>query len=246
MITGVVLTKNEEKNIVDCLESLSFCDEVIVVDDNSIDRTQEVARLQKARVITRPLAGDFSKQRNFALSQAKNSWVLFVDADERVSEPLKEEIVRVVKNEEVNGYFLPREDELFGRRLTHGELQGIKLLRLGQKNKGEWIGVVHERWEIKEPTGTLKNPLVHIPHTTLSEFLSEINFYTTLRANELKKQGVTSSFLTVLLYTKGKFFQTYILKLGFLDGMPGFVLSIMMSFHSFLVRGKLWLLYKHE
>lgn len=244
MITAVVLTKNEEKHILDCLKSLSFCDEVLVIDDDSTDSTKKLAKEAGAVVIEHPLQENFSAQRNFALEKAKNDWVLFIDADEVVSKKLAEEIVSQTESETHAGYFIYREDTLFKKVLKHGELGNKKFVRLGKKGTGKWVGKVHETWNMESSIGTLKNPIMHTPHETLFEFISEINFYTTLRAKELHEQKVTSHWYSILLYTKGKFFQTYFLKLGFLDGVPGLIMSLMMTLHSFLVRSKLYLLQK--
>ncbi len=242
MISAVVLTKNEEKNIVDCLESLSFCDEILVVDDNSSDRTCELAKRMNAKVLTHTLENNFSGQRNFALENVKNEWALFVDADERISKILAKEIDYAVAENKYDGFYMKRYDTMWGKTLKHGELLNLKLLRLGKLNKGRWEGKVHEKWIIEGKTATLKNFLNHYPHQNISSFLREINYYTDLKADELHKKGVVVKWYTILLYPKGKFLINYILKLGFLDGIEGFVFAIMMSFHSFLVRGKLWTL----
>lgn len=242
MVTAVVLTKNEEKNIVDCLESLSFCDEIVVVDDSSQDRTVEIAKKFGARVINHALSGDFSRQRNFGLYNAKNEWVLFVDADERVTKGLAAKIVAITNSDSYDGYFIKREDIIWGRRLKYGETSKIRLLRLGKKTSGKWMGKVHEKWLIKGKIGKLSDSLDHYPHQTIAEFLSEINYYSTLRAQELYLKKIDVKWYTILFYPKAKFFLNFILRLGFLDGLPGFVYAIMMSFHSFLVRGKLWIL----
>ncbi|MBI3070130.1 MAG: glycosyltransferase family 2 protein [Candidatus Levybacteria bacterium] len=248
MISAVVLTKNEEKNIVDCLESLAWCDEIIVVDDNSEDRTSEIAQKMGASVFVHSLDKDFSKQRNFALSKAKGEWVLFVDADERAASGLKEEIIHLTtvhdRGKELNGFFIRRRDFMWGKELKHGETGSIKLLRLARKDAGEWEGTVHEKWKIKGRVGELKNPLVHYPHQTIAEFLQEINFYTSLSAKQLYKNGIKVRWFDIILYPKAKFIYNYFIKLGFRDGLPGFIFAILMSFHSFLVRGKLWLLWK--
>lgn len=246
MITAIILTKNEEKNIVDCLESVSFCDEVIVIDDESTDRTLEVAKNNGAKVFTNKLKDDFSQQRNFALSQVSHEWVLFIDADERVSQPLVQEIKKAIRNESIDGYRIPRMDKLFGKVIRHGELLNKKFVRLARKNSGKWEGSVHEEWKVGGKVVTLENPILHLPHQTISEFLQEINYYTTLRARDLHRKGVTTSWYGIIFYTKAKFIQTYFLKRGFLDGLPGFVLSMIMSMHSFLVRGKLYLLQNNK
>lgn len=247
MISAVVLTKNEEKNIVDCLELLVWCDEIVVVDDSSEDRTLEIAQKMGAKVFVHALEDDFSKQRNFGLQQAQNDWVLFVDADERVSPELAREIKYQIanrKNNDINGFYVKRVDFLWGRELKHGETGNMKLLRLARKDAGAWEGAVHEKWRIKGKVGELKNPLLHYPHQTISEFLREINFYTDLRAKELYMSDIPIYWTSIILYPKAKFIYNYFIKMGFLDGIPGFIFALFMSFHSFLVRGKLWLLWK--
>lgn len=240
MVTAVVLTKNEEKNIVDCLESLSFCNEIIVVDDNSQDRTVEIAKGMGATVLKHPLNNDFSKQRNYGLEMAKNDWVLFVDADERVNNVLAKEVAYVLSENKYDAFLFKRQDTIFGRKLRYGEVGNIWLLRLARKESGRWIGTVHERWIVNGNIKKLNNPLDHFPHQSVTEFIKEINYYTDLRAKELYKSSGKVYWYSVLFYPKLKFLVNYVIKFGFLDGLPGLIVAIMMSFHSFLVRGKLW------
>jgi glycosyltransferase involved in cell wall biosynthesis len=251
MISAIVLTKNEEKNILACLHSLEWCDEIVVVDDYSIDQTIElITKLNKKNIHfhQRHLENDFSKQRNFGLSKARYEWVLFVDADEQVSSSLQFEIVSTINNSIENyiGYYIKRSDVIWGRELRHGESGNIKLIRLGKKDKGIWVGSVHETWRMQGKVSELKNSLTHYPHQTLLEFLQEINYYTTLRAEELYGKGVQATSWTIVLYPLGKFLSNYFIKLGFLDGIAGLVFAIMMSFHSFLVRSKLWQLWQQK
>ncbi len=245
MISAVILTKNEEKNIVDCLENLKFCDEIVIVDDYSNDRTVEISKRYNAKIFLRKL-DDFSKQRNFGLEKANGEWVLFVDADERVNFDLAKEIQKVILEDNRTGFYIRRADTIWGRELKYGEFLGLSFLRLGKKGYGNWTGRVHEEWRINGSVGLLKNPLVHFPHQTIKDFVEEINYYTTLRAEELHEAGTKVNWYTILLYPKFKFLINYLLKLGFLDGIPGFVVAILMSFHSFLVRGKLWFLNKRS
>lgn len=245
--SAVVLTKNEEKNIFECLKTLDFCDEILIIDDNSKDSTIKITeglKDSRIKIYQRELNNDFSAQRNFALEKARNDYVLFVDADERVEDKLKEEILLL--GPEFDGYFIKRVDNLWGKELKHGEVSDIYLLRIGNKEKGIWVGKVHEQWAIVGRTRKLRNPLKHFPHPTASEFLSEINYYTDLRSKELFNKGVKSSFMSIIVYTKGKFFLNYVLKQGFRDGMQGLLNALLMSFHSFLVRGKLWLLWQKK
>jgi glycosyltransferase involved in cell wall biosynthesis len=246
-ISVIILTKNEEKNILDCLETVSWADQIIILDDNSEDRTLEIVKSQNLRnleIIERALQGDFSKQRNYALSKARHEWILFVDADERITPELRREINDFLieeKNEpRFNGMYLKRKDMLWGKLLKHGETGHISLLRLAKKNSGKWQGKVHERWMVEGETDIFENYILHLPHQKISDFLREINFYTTIRAKELFEQGQRSSVFQIIFYPKAKFFVNFILKLGFLDGIEGLVFAIIMSFHSFLARAKLW------
>lgn len=247
-ISAVVLTKNEEKNIGPCLESLAFCDEILVVDSDSLDKTREIASRMGAKVYQRQLSGDFSTLRNFGQSKARNDWVFFVDADERVNDSLREEIIEQISTSGslYDGFYLKRADFMWRKELLHGETRNLKLLRLAKKEKGEWIGKVHEVWKVKGNIGELKNRLLHYPHPAFTEFLEEIQVYTDLRASELYEKRVKTNWFEIVVYPAGKFFLNYIFKLGFLDGMPGLIFAIVMSLHSFLVRAKLWLLWNNN
>lgn len=246
MISAVILTKNEEKNIEACLTSIAWCDEKIIIDDHSEDKTVELAKKKGAKVFSRAMRGDFSDQRNFGLSKTSGDWVLFIDADERVSSALWYEIMQYTSEsiEEYTGFYIKRLDTMWGKILRHGEMGNIVLLRLAKKGAGKWEGNVHERWNVQGKTTLLKNPLDHFPHNTVTEFLKEINFYTDLRAEELFKKKTSVNWLAIIVYPKAKFILNYFFRRGFLDGLPGFVVAMLMSFHSFLVRGKLWLLWQ--
>ncbi len=244
MITAIILCKNEEKNLTECIDSVSFCNETIVIDDESNDKSVKIAKGKGVRIVSRLLKDDFSDQRNHALTLAKNEWVLFVDADERVSQELKKEILKTIPSTTKGGFYIKRQDTMFGKILHHGELSNKKFLRLAKKDSGKWVGKVHEEWMVLADLGTLSAPLYHYPHQSITEFISEVNMYTTIRSNELFKSGKKTNWMLIILYTKGKFIYTYFFKLGFLDGVPGLLVSLMMSFHTFLVRGKLYLLQK--
>lgn len=247
MISAIILTKNEEENIVDCLESLNFADEIIVVDDNSQDRTLEIAIKMGARIINHRLNNNFSLQRNFALSKAKNDWVLFVDADERITPELRSEMIEFTSNpKDYSGVYIKRKDIIWGQTFKFGETGNKKLLRLARKTAGWWVKPVHEEWIVDGKIKTFNNFLIHYPHQNIEEFLTEINYYTDIRAKELYDARIKVKWYSIILYPKLKFFQNYFLRLGFLDGLPGFIQAVTMSFHSFLVRGKLWLLWQRK
>lgn len=262
-MSAVVLAKNEEKNIKRCLRSLDFCDEIIIIDDYSTDNTlNQVLKIlpvgksirgqnSKIKIYKKKLT-DFAQQRNFGLKKATGDWVLFIDADEEISSELKNELVEFKRkglDKELSAYYIKRRDFFWGRELKHGEIKKIRrkgLIRLVKKEVGIWEGKVHERLRLKTENPKLqvfKNFINHYPHQTIKDFLKKINFYSSLRAKELFDLGIRPNLFQLIFYPLGKFLLTYFLYLGFLDGEAGFVYSFMMSFHSFLVRAKLFQYY---
>ncbi len=239
-ISAVVLTHNNESSLMMTLTSVKFCDEVIVIDDDSTDNTVRIAETFGAVVYPHLLNGNFSTQRNFGLSKATHEWVLFVDADEVVPEPLQQEIRTSVESVDKQGFFLKRDDVLWGRVLSHGETANVRLLRLARKDAGVWKRSVHEVWEIRGTVGTLTHALRHMPHPKVSDFLSDINDYSSLNAKYFFEHKIRTNVFEIIGYPIAKFIQNYIWRKGFLDGMPGMIVAMMMSFHSFLTRGKLW------
>lgn len=179
---------------------------------------------------------DFAKARNALLAKTPGDWVFFVDTDEVVSPALKKEIEFVIQNSKYEGFLLKRSDYFLGRFLKFGETANVRLLRLARKNAGQWIGQVHEVWKINGAVGELNNPILHYPHPTISEFIAHINHYTDIRAKEIS----TFSLWQTLVFPPAKFFQNYFLRLGFLDGFPGFAMAFMMSLHSLIVRVKMY------
>lgn len=249
MISAVILTKNEEKNILECIKSVKWCDEILLIDDYSDDNTVALVtglNYPNLKIIKKHLTDNFAKQRNYALEKAGNSWVLFIDADERVSDSLQYEILNTINNslDASNGYYIKRIDYMWGKPLHFGESAKISFLRLGRKDSGLWSGDVHERWSIKGKTAEFKNSLIHFPHEDIAAFLREINYYTDLRAAELYEMKIKSGYVQIIMYPVVKFIQNYIFRRGILDGIPGLISAILMSFHSFMVRGKLWLLWQ--
>lgn len=245
-LSVVILTKNEQKNISECLSSVSFANEVLIIDDNSTDKTIEFARKYGIKVYNRNLNNDFSAQRNFGLEKASGEWVLFIDADERVSKELKDEMLNAIRvaNTKVKGFYFKRTDTFLGRQLQYGEAGEVKLLRLARHGAGKWVRRVHERWVIKGRVGTLKSPLLHFPHPSLREFIDDINKYSTIHAEENIAQGRRSSLIKIIFWPFAHFFKNFIINRGFQDGMHGFIVGLIMSFHSFLSWSKEWQLQK--
>lgn len=241
-ISAVVLTKNRKDIIANCLKQIKFCDEIIVVDDDSTDNTVEIATSLGAKVFRRSLNDDFSSQRNFGLSKAKYEWVLFVDSDEIVNTNLSEEIKDKINNKSnINAYKIIRRNVFMGRVLKHSEAGKNKLLRLAKKNFGKWERCVHETWEGTGEVGVLTNPLYHNYFFSLNSFIKRLNYYSGIHAKENKKEGKRSSIFKIIFFPIFKFIRNYIFKQGFRDGTHGFVNSLLMSFHSFLSWSKLWI-----
>ena len=145
-----------------------------------------------------------------------------------------------------DAYYLKRRDLFLGKELKHGESGSSKFIRLAKRNAGTWKRPVHEVWDVTGEIGELKTPIDHDSARSLTEFVSKLNAYTTRNVEYLRKQGVKSSAWDILAFPTGKFLQNYLLKRGFLDGSHGFVHAVLMSFHSFLTRGKLYLLWNKK
>ena len=243
MISAVILTHNNEDSIGRTLASVSWCDERIVMDDMSTDTTVDIAKKHGAVVYKRDLLDDFAAQRNVALAKTKGEWVLFVDSDEVIPSELAREIQSSMTDTHstIAGYFCKRTDVMWGRELRHGETTHVMLLRLAKKNAGVWRGRINEIWDIQGKTEIFHTPILHFPHPNVAQFLSEINRYSTIRARQLHEKGIRTNLFEIIAYPVGKFFLNYVWRLGILDGMPGAASAILMSFHSFLVRAKLWI-----
>jgi len=241
-ITTIILARNEEKIIEKAIRSVSFCDEVLVIDDESSDSTGIIAKEAGATVLSHSLRNNFAEQRNWAMKQAKNDWIFFLDADEKVSTNLKFEIYNLKLYENIVAYTIPRRDFFWGHEMRHGETKQTRtkgIIRLIKNGSGVWTGAVHETLTPTGDVGKLHAFLDHHSHNSLSSFVQDINIYSTIRSFELNSQGKQVSSLELVFYPFGKFIYTYFILLGFLDGPAGFVYSFVMSFHSFLVRAKL-------
>lgn len=243
-ITAILLAKNEESRINDAIRTVSFCDDILVVDDESTDKTSEIVNKAGARLMIHPKQNEFAGQRNWAMEQAKHDWILFIDADEIISEELHKEIVHVIKQKQsdITSYFIPRRDFFWNHEMKYGETKKARttgILRLMKKGSGVWVGSVHEQFLPAGKTDKLTGYINHTSHTSLVDFVEDVNAYSTIRAEELHKQGKQTTVFELVFFPFGKFIYTYFILAGFLDGASGFVYSFVMSFHSFLVRAKL-------
>lgn len=261
-LSAIVLTRNEERHIVECLSSVSFADELLVVDSGSADGTVAIAQKIGARVITRPFT-DFASQRNFAMAEAKGDWVFFIDADERVTPELAEEITRITRGnprgvisgprnftpgvESDDGpyvYAIPRHNFFFGRRLRFGDAREDAPVRLFPKAGVTWAQPVHEMIVTEFPARTLRSPLLHYSTRDLDHYKQKIHDYIPLELETLRAKGVRRSLLKAIVLPPAKFIQLYLLRLGILDGLAGFQYAILSAY--FYTFQKYWLYWKRQ
>jgi len=222
------------------LKSIDFCDQIIIIDDFSSDSTLKIARKYAVEIFKRKLDDDYASQRNFGISKAKNDFVLFVDSDEQVSKKLAREIVNL-KSSKINGYFIKRQNFLLNKHLKYAEWGDTSLLRLANKKTGKFKRKVHEYWDIKGETCELKNVLYHKQTKNITNYLTDINKYSSLHSNELDKEHKKAYFYKIIFMPLAKLINNLFLKRGFLDGTEGLIMAILMSFHSFLAWTTLWL-----
>jgi len=225
-LSAIVIAKNEAANIADCLDSLAFCDEVVVVDGGSGDDTVALAKAKGAQVVSAPDWRGYGPQKNLALSQAHGEWVLSLDADERVTPALAREIQTAISEAKVNGYRIPRLSSFCGREMRHSGWYPDYVLRLFRRDKARFSDdLVHERVICEEPIGRLIEPLRHRTITTLEDALSKIDRYSTAGADMLLASGRRVYFISGIAHGCWTFLRTYFLRAGFLDGPEGFLVA---------------------
>ncbi len=226
MISIVIITKNESEHIERCLDSVSWADEIIVLDSGSDDDTVEICRRYTSNVFVTDWPG-FGPQKQRALDKASGDWVFSIDADEVVTEELKLEILAAIKRTDVHGYEIPRLSSYCGRQMRHGGWWPDYVLRLFQAGSGKFTdSIVHERVIVEGKIERLTSPLEHETYTNLEEVLFKIDSYSTLGAKMLFNQGRKTSVMEALLRGGWAFFRTYILKASLLDGQQGLMLAI--------------------
>jgi len=225
-LSACIIAFNEADRIGDCVDSLSFCDEVIVVDSFSTDATAAVAQAAGARVIQRPFKG-FREQKDFAVRQAANDWVLCLDADERVSPRLRVaiEAERDAGFTRVAGYRFARLSEYFGRLLRHGNTYPDRVLRLFDRRRGGWRGnrEIHEAVSVDGKTVTLPGDLLHYQYRSFDQQLVKLQRYAKMMAEHEFAHGKRASLPKLVLSPAWRFWRGYVLRLGFMDGWPGLV-----------------------
>jgi glycosyltransferase involved in cell wall biosynthesis len=240
-LSAIVITKDEAANIGDCLDSLAFCDERIVVDCGSSDGTLMIAKQKGARVGFHEWAG-FGAQKNYALSLARGDWVLSLDADERVTPELQQAILAALDDSAVNGYEFPRRSSFCGRMMRHSGWFPDRVLRLFRRGKARFSDdVVHERVICDGAVKRLKAPLMHYPVRRLEDAIRRMDSYSTLGGEQLAASGKSASILKGVTHGTLAFLRTYVLRFGFLDGAAGFMLAVANAEGTYYRYVKAWL-----
>ncbi|MEJ1097666.1 MULTISPECIES: glycosyltransferase family 2 protein [unclassified Pseudoxanthomonas] len=249
LVSACIITFNEADRIGDCLASLAFCDDIVVVDSHSSDATVAIAEAAGARVLQRPFEG-FRSQKQFAIEQARHDWVLCLDADERVSEALRASIetARDSGFRDAAGYRFARLSDYFGRFLRHGNAYPDRVLRLFDRRRGGWRGKreVHEAASVDGPVRTLAGDLIHYPYRSLEQQLSKTQRYARMMAEHDFARGKRATLAKLVLSPAWRFWRGYLLRGGFLDGWHGLVYAYVRANY---VRQKtimLWLLQKQQ
>ena len=235
-ITGLIITYNEEKNIREVLGCFDFCDEIIIVDSYSTDKTLEIAKEFSNVKIIQNKFEDFTKQRNLALENANNDWILFLDGDERITPPLRKEIIETVKKADAkDAYYFYRKFFFENRPINYSGTQNDKNFRLFRKSKAKYIvdKKVHETLEVNGTIGVLKNKLLHYSVSDYESYKQKMLRYGKLKGIELAEKGKKYNTITQFSKTFFNFFKTYILKLGILDGEKGLELCYLQSLYVF-------------
>jgi len=240
-VTATVITFNEAANIQAALASLSWADEIIVVDSESTDDTVAIARRYTDRVFVRPWPG-YIAQKNFAAEQARHDWIFSLDADERVTPELAGEIKAVLASPSgVAGYRVPRVTFHLGRWMRSTDWYPDYQLRLYDRRRARWTGRhVHESVKADGPVQDLRGELQHFAYRDLAHHFQTMDRYTTLAARQMFEDGRRAGFFALMVHPPAAFFRNYILRGGFKDGVPGLIVSAMNARYVGLKFAKLW------
>jgi glycosyltransferase involved in cell wall biosynthesis len=240
-VSVTVITFNEAANIAAALTSVSWADQIIVVDSQSTDDTVAIARRFTEHVIVRPWPG-YVAQKNFAAQQAAHDWIVSLDADERVTPALASEIQAALEREpEAAGFRVPRVTFHLGRWIRSTDWYPDYQLRVYDRRRARWSGgLVHESVAADGPVRDLKSDLQHYAYRDLSHHFQSMDRYTTLAAQQMYQDGRRAGWFDVLIHPRLAFFRNYVLRGGFRDGMPGLIVSVMNSYYVSLKFAKLW------
>ena len=238
-LSVAIITKNEELRLPDCLKSVEFADEVVVVDSGSTDRTVEIARDFGCRVFVEEWKGD-GRQKDSAVNKCSHDWVLVLDADERLSEEARRDVVRVIAAQDsADAYSLPRKCYFHGKWIKHGGWWPDRVVRLFRKSKGCYLGITHGNWSSTGTTRQLDSCIDHYSFVDYEDMLKRLNSYSSFRAQELFDEQAGASFTGAVLHGFSMFFKSYFLKLAILDGLDGLVIASTKAGGSFFKYAKM-------
>jgi glycosyltransferase involved in cell wall biosynthesis len=243
-LSVTMITYNEEANIQDALESIRWADEIVVLDSFSKDRTVEICKKYTDKIISQEFVG-YGKLRNIAIDHASHNWILSLDADERVTEPLKMEILQELqKGPSADGYSIPRKSHFLGYWVRHcGWYPDYRSMQLFHKAKGRYTEVLNDDHLDLVPGGRrgyLKSPILHYTYHDLDQYLAKMDRYTTLKAQQMVKDGRRFHAHQLLTHPLFTFLKMYIFRQGFRDGHIGLILSILYTYYTFVKYAKLW------
>ena len=243
-ISAIIPTYNEEIHIEKAIKSVSFADEIIVIDSYSTDRTVELAEKHDVKLIQR-VFDDFSSQKNYAIQQAKYDWVYVLDADERVTPALAQEILLTVKSpRDFVGFYIYRTFYFFNKRIRFGGWQRDRVVSLFLKEYCKYVGVVHEKIVTNGKLGFFKNKIEHFSYKSYDHYISKMNHYGALRGKQYFEEGRKVSLFHILIKPPVRFVIHYFIRLGFLDGFTGLFFAKIQAYSVFVRYVKLWLLNK--
>lgn len=238
-LSALVLTKNEEENIEACLNSINWIEEIVVVDSLSEDNTKEICLDFENVIFYEREFDDFASQRNYGLEKISNPWVFVIDADERCTPELREEIEQELENPKVEGFEIPRKNYFLGKWIKYCGWYPDYTLRLF-KNVYRYKGLVHEDPQVKGQINKLENDLIHYTYKDLKSYVDKMNQYTSLDAEKKYKIGKDRDIIYIIFRPFFEFVKKYFFQKGLLLGSQGLILSILSAYYQFLKNIKLW------
>jgi glycosyltransferase involved in cell wall biosynthesis len=241
-LSAIVITKNEEGNIRECLESIKWANEIVIVDAGSTDRTVEIAKEYTSKIFNRPWDG-YGAAKNYGLSQCTGNWILSLDADERVTSELQKEILSVLSSvhQQVAALSIPRHANFLGTWINHCGWYPGRITRVFRRSAGRFTEAkVHEGLEIQGVVIPLRSDLLHYTDPDLKHYFEKFNRYTSLAAEELTERKKRFSLFKLVVNPLWVFVKMYIFRLGFLDGIPGLILCVLSANYVFTKYAKLW------
>ncbi|MEY2430157.1 MAG: hypothetical protein QOJ40_3042 [Verrucomicrobiota bacterium] len=239
-LTALITCGNEEAMIGDCLASVTFADEILVVDSFSTDGTLAIARRLATRILQHEYVNP-AAQKNWAIPQAAHEWVLILDSDERATPELAAEIAEILKQPGHDGYWIRRRNFFWGKEIRHGAWRSDKVLRLFRRDRGRYQDKqVHEEIELASPAGWCRERLLHFSYRSLDDYLRKVSRYSAWGADDARRRGVRGSAGKILIHSLAHFFKSYVIKQGFRDGPEGLIIAFMEGYSGFFKYAKLY------